>query len=140
METCSTLVPPSEGIAVEEMTSTARPRGGTIRSGRYVLVRAEQFALEHPERVRLSLFFGRELTFHTAYVTDGPAPKTLSYWGQLIIDGHKLEQRGPGCWPTGEPLPLGDLGGVGFAEYTAEGDTLTLFGSGRTYTFIRSPD
>lgn len=137
-DTCSTLEPPTEGIALEEMTSTKSPRGGSIRPGRYVLVRAEQLTIERPERVRLSLYLGEELTFHTAYVTDTPEPKTATFWGGLVVIGNKLEQRGPGCWPKGEAFPIVGLFGLGFAKYTAEGNTLTLFGGERTYTFVRS--
>jgi hypothetical protein len=102
-----------------------------------VLVRAE--AIEpSDERVRLALYFGPELTFHTAYRRERPNAPVVTFWGQVVVEGDLFSQRGPGCWPKDEVQSLEELGSFSFTHFTAEEDTLFLFGGSRTYTFVRS--
>ena len=137
LATCSSLEPPREGIPVSPSSSHGSPRGGVIRPGYYVLVRAEAFE-PSDERVRLALYFGPELTFHTAYRRDRPNAPVVTFWGQVVVEGDLVSQRGPGCWPKDEVQSLEELGSFSFTHFTAEEDTLFLFGGSRTYTFVRS--
>jgi hypothetical protein len=137
LATCSSLEPPKEGIPLSPSVARGSPRGGVIRPGYYVLVRAE--AIEpSDERVRLALYFGPELTFHTAYRRDRPNAPVATFWGQVVVEGDHLQQRGPGCWPKDELQTFEELGSVSSLWFTAEEDSLFLFGSGRTYIFVRS--
>ena len=85
-----------------------------------------------------ALYFGPELTFHTAYRRDRPNAPVVTFWGQVVVEGDLFSQRGPGCWPKDEVQSLEELGSFSFTHFTAEEDTLFLFGGSRTYTFVRS--